>query len=128
MPAPFYAYTRSTDPGSGELRFDAMAQTWVEGQPMVECVLAALRTPRGQCLTDPAFGLDFDGLDKAAPNLAAQFEAAARAALAFLTGPGLITDLSFTVTAGGSRLSFTLAFTDPRDNTRHTTPRDLVLL
>lgn len=127
MPAPYYAVARAVDPGTGDLRFDPLAQSWVEGQPMTQVVLRVLRTPRGQCLADPTFGLDYDTLDKAAPNLAARFEAAVRAALAFLTGPRLITDLALTVSADRDRLRFTLAFTDPRDNARATL-RDLVLL
>jgi hypothetical protein len=127
MPAPWYAYARAVDPATGDLQFNTYGQVWTEGQPMVQCVLHTLRTPRGQCLADPSFGLDYDTLDKAAANLGARFEAAARAALAWLTAPGLITDLAIAVTAERDRLQFALTFTDPRDNTRATV-RDLVLL
>lgn len=127
MPAPFYAFARALDPLSGDLRFNAATQAFVEGQPLAEVVLRVLRTPRGQCLADPGFGLDYATLDKASANLAARFDAAVRDALRFLTTPGLITDLALTVSADRSQLGFTLAFVDPRDSAR-TVIKDQVLL
>ena len=107
-------YTRAIDAQTGQLLFDTIQHTWpASPAPMRDVVVRVLRTPRGSCLASPSFGLDYSKLDKASPQLAATFEAAALAALAYLTSAGLITDVRTLASVERSTLRYTVTFRDP---------------
>jgi hypothetical protein len=123
MPTPdatLYAFTRSIDPLTGDLRLDGAR--YVPGAPMAEVALRVLRTPRGSYLPDPTFGLDYAVLTKQTPAVGATLEAALRDALARYTTQGLMTDLGITVEVGRGIARFRVAFVDPRARARLVVP------
>ena len=109
-----YAYARKFDPGTGEVMMDGAS--WATDRPMTAIVMRVIRTPLGSYLPDPNFGIDYSTLDKARPNAGAELQAAIKRGLAFLTRPGLITNLVVkTPTVIGSAITFDLTFADPKD-------------
>lgn len=108
------------DPGTGDLRFDASASRIARGFPTVERVIRRLRTPRGQCLLDPAYGVDLSFADKAYPDIVARWTAAVREALAPEVTRGAIDELVVRVEIDGGSLVYEVEFVDVRERARRT--------
>lgn len=106
------------DAGTGDTLQDDSGQRVKRGSPTVERVIRCLRTPRGQCPLDPAFGVDMSFVDKAYPDLAARWRAAVFEALRHLVEEGLISDLAVSVDSVGSQLLYNVTFVDVRERTR----------
>ena len=92
-------YTRQYDPTTRDVRFDTSRGSWRPGSPAVELVTAALSTERGEARRDPLYGIDLLRVRNAAPNAAAEYRAAAVAALARYVASGALRDLTVEATA-----------------------------
>lgn len=121
-----YAITRTLDPNTGLFELDADGREWAEGQPATELVVRALRTPRGSCPLDPTYGIDTSSFSRAWPNVAVRVTAAITEALAFLTRPGRITNVTVTVQTERDRLFYEVRFVDPRARTTNAVPGSFV--
>lgn len=108
----YYAYTRSLDPGTGQIQI--AGNNWVAGSPMVQVAIRILRTQRGTYLPDPTFGVDYSVVDKALPNAPATFKAELNRAFRSLVTSGAIANLSITVESSPPKLLWEITFTDVR--------------
>lgn len=116
MPTTYYAIARELTSAGG---VSLAGGTWTRGQPLVERVKRALRTPRGAFLPDPTFGLDLALVRRAAPAARpAALKAAVRDALARFVRAGDLTDLAVDAEALGTRLFYTVSFRDARTGER----------
>lgn len=93
-------YARQYDPVTRDVRFDATRGSWRQGSPAAELVTAALSTMRGEARRDPLFGIDLSRAGNARSNAAAEYRAAAVAALARYVASGALRDLTVDATTG----------------------------
>lgn len=114
------AITDAMDPGTGDLLLDASGSRPARGIPTVERVIRRLRTPRGQCPLDSAYGVDMSFVDKAYPDIVARWSAAVREALAPEVTAGAIDELTIDVDVDGSMLTYAVSFVDVRERARRT--------
>ena len=127
MTEPYYAIADAMDPGTGQGLQDADGQSWKRGQPAAELVLRVLRTPRGQCQLDPAYGVDMTFLDKAYPNVAARWRAAVIEALRPYVAKTILSDIEVTAESDGGRLLYSVSFVDVRARARRTISLSLAI-
>ncbi len=113
-------FSDAMNPGTGDTELDASGQRIARGSPTVERVIRRLRTPRGQCVLDPTFGVDMSFTDKAYPDLAARWSAAVREALLPEITREAIDDLVVSSEAVGSVLVYEVSFLDVRESVRRT--------
>lgn len=106
------------DPATGDMRFDAAGQRIERGYPTVERVIRRLRTPRGQCVLDPTYGVDMSFVDKMTPDIGTRWTAAVREALAPEIASGSIDELVVAVDVVGSTLLYEVSFVDVRERAR----------
>lgn len=112
--ATYYASARTVDPQTGIWEYSDSTQSWPEGAPMLETVILALRTPKGRCLCDASFGLDYSVAQKATSDLAARWTSAVRECLSRWVRVGQLQDLQVLVDVEGSTLKYSVSFVDPR--------------
>ena len=109
-----YAYARTLNAQTGDWTFT----TTFPGatSPATELVKRILRTTKGQCLLDPAMGVDWAKVDPLGTGAASLADALIRSALAGLVTRGVIANLSVAVEVDGQagRLLYTVTFTDVR--------------
>lgn len=115
-----YAYTRDLDGGTGDVKFNASAETWSEGQPMTVAALTTLRTPKGRCLVDPDLGVDWDRVDALSQNAAATGRRIILDAFKRYVDAGLVRDVTADVEVDPSlgRLLYSVSFYDVRERQR----------
>lgn len=113
-------FSDAMNPGTGDTKFDASGQRIARGSATVERVIRRLRTPRGQCVLSPTFGVDMSFTDKAYPDLAARWNAAVREALAPEIASGAIDELVVSSEAVDSMLVYEVSFLDVREHARRT--------
>lgn len=114
-----YAYTQRHDPTTGAPILDGN-QRAASTAPQTERALMALRTPKGSCLVDPEFGVDWSRVTKLGTGAAATAKAVITAGLAFMVADGGITNLTVLCEVDVSRglLLYDVSFTDPRFDRR----------
>lgn len=93
-------YTRMFDPVTRDASWDATRSTWRGGSPAAELVTATLCTKRGEAARDPSWGIDLARASNAGRNAAAEYRAAAEAALSRYVASGAIRDLSVKAEVG----------------------------
>lgn len=108
------------DPGTGVLLQDEAGQNFKRGDATLERVIRVLRTPRGQCVLDPSYGVDMSFVDKAHPDLAARWQAAVIEALRPEVESGAISDVAVSVDAVGGHLLYSVSFVDVLARARRT--------
>lgn len=121
MGEPYYAVARALDAASGD--YILSGSQWKRESPMLSVAIRVLRTEKGTYLPDPTFGVDWKRVQKASPNAEAQTIAVITEALAYYVRRGLMTSLSVSAEARQRNLFYDVSFTDPRNNTRVTVPR-----
>lgn len=111
-----YAYTRAVDPLTGDYVFEH--DEYVPAVPLVAVAINVLRTPKGQCLTDPELGVDYDGVGSMDSGFEPRMVQALTAGFARYVASGLMTDFR----AAAQRILRTalvdVAFVDPRSGFR----------
>jgi len=110
----YYASARTVDAGTGLLGYDPVTQSWPDGPPMLETVILALRTPRGRCLADPTFGLDYSVAQKATSDVGSRWTSAVRDCLSRWVKSGQLQDLQVQVDVEVTSLFYAVSFIDPR--------------
>jgi hypothetical protein len=108
------------DPGTGHYVLDASRQRLAYASATVQRVIRRLRTPRGQCLLDPTYGVDMSFTDKAYPDLAARWRAAVLDALKPEIDASAIADVSVTVDHANGHLLYNVRFLDVLARERRT--------
>ncbi len=108
-----YAYTRSRAPTTGEVLL--VGNEWVASTaPMSEVVAMTMRTQAGACVLDPGLGVNWRAIDKLAPGAAATAQYVIEQSLARYVVAGLIRAVAVTATNTGTRIDYTVTYTDPR--------------
>ncbi len=116
-----YAITRKRNPttGDGLMAPPPHANEWaVSTAPMTEVVAMTMRTQLGACVVDLGLGVDWQAINRLITGAASTARYVIEQGLARYVGAGLITNLVVAADVIGTRVEWTVTFTDPRMQTR----------
>lgn len=118
MSVVYYAVTKALDPATGDYKFSGSVHT--RGSPMREIIIRILRTPKGQCLANPNFGIDLSLVRKQFPNTAQNLKNSISQSVKYLVDQNLISNLEISVDSdtSTSTLKYQISFTDNQANNR----------
>jgi len=118
MSVVYYAVTKALDSATGDYKFSGSVHT--RGSPMREIIIRILRTPKGQCLANPSFGIDLSLVRKQFPNTAQNLKNSISQAVKYLVDQNLISNLEISVDSdtSTSTLKYQISFTDNQANNR----------
>lgn len=118
MSVVYYAVTKALDPLTGDYKFSGSVHT--RGSPMREIILRILRTPKGQCLANPNFGVDLSLVRKQFPNSAQNLKNSILQSLKYLVDQKLISNLTVTTESESTQgiIKYQVSFTDNQANNR----------